>query len=207
MATRGPALALAALCTGVTCLLILHVIPPTSDLSPVRRTISEYALGPNKWLFDLAILLVAAGSALGFALIRDRTRPLVLVLGAVWVVSLLAVVAFTKNNWAIGPSTGGMIHRYASVAAFLSLPLAVLTAAGRALPPWRWSARALGLLSLTWFAVIVVGAIRMLSGGAPWWTTIPLGLVERVIAGSAVAAFATLLIGLTRPPTRPPIPA
>ncbi len=197
----APLLGLLGLLAGVAVMLSLHVLPPTSGISPVRRTISEYALGSSKWVFDLSVLLVAIGSAVGFLAIARRraARPFALGLGAVWTVSLLVVVAFTKTDWSVGPSVGGSIHRYASVAAFVSLPLAVILVAGTAFPHsrrWRWSARGLGIVSLLWFGSIVLGVVAMLAGGPPWWRVVPLGLVERIVAGSAVAALAVLLLGL-----------
>ncbi|MGQ0839068.1 DUF998 domain-containing protein [Actinokineospora sp.] len=200
-----PLLGLGALVAGVGLLLALHVLPPTSDISPIRRTISEYALGPAKWVFDLALVLLAAGSALAFAELARRglVRPgsATLLLGAVWTVSLLVIVVFTKTNWAVGPSIGGTIHRYASVAAFLSLPLATLFAAGAVFPAsagWRWLVRGFGIVSLLWFGSILLGVVTMLAGGPPWWRFVPLGLVERMVAGSAVAALAVLVLGLAR---------
>ncbi|GAA3064760.1 DUF998 domain-containing protein [Actinokineospora globicatena] len=199
--------ALGGLLGGVAALLALHVLPPTNEISPVRRTISEYALSDNKWLFDAAIVLIAASSAVGFVeLWRRRAHVPTAVLGAIWTLSLLTVVLFTKNDWSVGPSTGGMIHRYASVAAFLSLPSAVLLAAGRAFPAhpaWRWATRTCGALSLLWFSTIVIGALNMLTGGQPWWRFVPLGLVERLIAGSAVAGLALLILGLLHLDRRP----
>ncbi|SDD07986.1 DUF998 domain-containing protein [Actinokineospora iranica] len=198
-----PVLGLVGLLAGVALMLALHVLPPTSAINPVRRTISEYALGSSKWLFDLSVVLVAAGSALGFAELARRraARPAALALGVVWTVSLLVVVVFTKTDWSVGPSLGGTIHRYASVAAFLSLPLAVLLLAGAVFPlsaGWRWTARGLGIASLVWFGTILIGVLNMVAGGPPWWYFVPLGLVERMVAGSAVAALAVVLVGLAR---------
>jgi hypothetical protein len=200
-----PLVSLAALAVGVFLLLALHVLPPTDEISPMRRTLSQYALSPNKWIFDLAVLLVAAGSALGFLEVARRrlVRPLsaTVLLGLLWTVSLLVIVAFTKNNWAYGPSMGGMVHRYASLVAFISLPFAVISAAGAVFPGaagWRRLARGLAIMSLLWFGLIVLGVINMLTGGGPWWQFAPLGLVERMIALSAVTAAAVLIAGLTR---------
>lgn len=209
-----PLLGLGALLTGVALMLALHVVPPTNRISPVRRTISEYALGPGKWVFDLSLVLIAVGSALAFAEIARRrlVRPgsAALLLGAVWTVSLLVIVVFTKTDWSVGPSIGGTIHRYASVAAFVSLPLAVVFAAGAVFPAaagWRWAARGFGLLSLGWFGTIVVGVVNMAAGGPPWWRFVPLGLVERLVAGFAVAALAVLVLGMARraTPVRAPV--
>ncbi|HEU5107684.1 MAG TPA: DUF998 domain-containing protein [Micromonosporaceae bacterium] len=203
-------LSLFALVVGVGLMLSLHVLPPTDRISPVRRTLSEYALGPNKWMFDLAVLAVAAGSALLFGeLVRRRavrawSAPVLL--GAVWTVSLIVVVAFTKTNWAVGPSYGGLVHRYASVAGWVALPLAVILVAGAVFPDaagWRWAARGLGIVTLLWFGAILVGVVNMLAGGGPWWRFLPLGIVERGMAASAVAAIAALVLGLVVGAARP----
>lgn len=201
----APLISLATLLAGVVLLLALHVLPPTDQISPTRRTLSQYVLSPNKWIFDLAVLLVAVGSALAFGeVVRRRlVRPLsaTVLLGTLWTVSLLVIVVFTKTNWATGPSTGGAIHRYASLVAFISLPVAVILAAGAVFPAaagWRRLARGLAVMSLLWFGVIVLGVIDMLAGGGPWWQFAPLGLVERMIAVAAVASTAVLATGLAR---------
>lgn len=184
---------------------MLHVVPPTDQISPIRRTLSQYALSPNKWIFDAAVVLVAIGSALAFLeLVRRRlVRPLspASVLGLLWTVSLLVVVVFTKTNWAVGPSMGGAIHRYASLVAFLSLPLAVIIGAGVVFPSatgWRRLARGLGIASLAWFGLIMLGVtvsnVRRVAD--PWWQFVPLGLVERAMASTAVAAVAVIGVGL-----------
>ena len=194
-----------ALVLGIVLMLMLHVVPPTNEISPYRRTISEYALGPNKWVFDVAVLLVALGSALAFvALVQRglvRAWSVAVVLGALWTLSLLVIIVFTKTDWTVGPSIGGTIHRFASVIGFVSLPVAVLLVARRvfpARPGWRWAARGFAVLSLGWFGVIGVGVVRMAAGYGPWWLFVPLGLVERAVALSAVAAIATVALGLAR---------
>lgn len=206
MALIVPLAACGALAVGVGLILALHVLPPTSAISPVRRTISEYALGPGKTVFDLGVLLVALGSAVVFAEVvrrgHVRAVSVPVLLGTVWTASLLVVVVFTKNDWSVGPSVGGMVHRYASVAGFVCLPFAVIALAGAVFPradPWRWAARGLGVVSLAWFGVLLVGVARSLTGGGPWWRFVPLGLVERAMALSAVAAIGVLALGLARP--------
>lgn len=194
---------LGSMVAGVVLMLALHVLPPTNEISPVRRTLSQYALGPNKWVFDLAVLLVAVGSALAFAVLvrQGIVRPLsgCTVLGALWILSLLVIIWFTKTDWTVGPSMGGKIHRYASVVGFVSLPLAVLVLARRAFPAsagWRLAAQGFGLASLASFGLIVVGVVRMAGGGGPWWLFVPLGLVERAITLTAVAALTVVVLGL-----------
>jgi hypothetical protein len=198
-----PALSFGALLLGTVLMLALHVLPPTDQVDPVRRTISQYALGPNKWIFDVAVLLIAAGSALAFAeLVRRRVvRPLSVpvVLGALWTASLLVVVSFTKTDWTVGPSLGGVIHRYASVVGFVALPLAVLLVARAvfpAAPGRRLVAQGFAVLSLSGLGVLLVGVLRMAAGGGPWWLFVPLGLVERGMALAAVASLAVVALGL-----------
>jgi len=199
------AASLVALVAGVVLMLALHVVPPTNQISPIRRTISEYALGPSKWAFDLSVLLIALGSALVLAELvrRGIVRPLSggVVLGALWTLSLLAIVTFTKTDWSVGPSLGGTIHRYASVVGFVSLPLAVIALAGKVFPAaaaLRWFARGMGLVSLGWFGLIIYGVVNMSLGGEPWWQFVPLGLVERMMAVTAVLAIITVAAGLLR---------
>lgn len=196
-----------ALTLGVVLMLVLHVIPPTDEISPMRRTLSQYALTSNRWLFDVAVLLIALGSALAFgaAVVAGRLAFYAgpVVLGVLWIASLLVVVAFTKTDWTVGPSIGGVIHRYASAVGFVALPLAVITMARRVLPDrptWRSAARGFGVVSLAWFGLIVVGVVRMAAGYGPWWLFVPLGLTERVIALTAVAAILTLALGMARKP-------
>ena len=204
---RVAAASLATLLLGVVLMLALHVVPPTSEIDAVRRTLSEYALGPGKWVFDLSVLLVALGSGLAFyGLARHRVvRPLSagMFFAGLWITSLLVIVYFTKTDWSIGPSLSGTIHRYASVVAFVSLPLAVLSvtrAVFPGAPGWRFAARGLGAASLGFFGLILVGVLRMAAGGGPWWRFVPLGLVERAIAFTAVASIVVVVLGvLVRP--------
>ncbi|GAB1513866.1 DUF998 domain-containing protein [Actinophytocola sp. KF-1] len=205
MPSRSALASVVTLLLGIVLMLSLHVVPPTNEINVVRRTLSEYALGPNKWVFDLAVLLIALGSALGFAAVvrHGRVRPYsgAVVLGALWTASLLVVVAFTKTDWTVGPSIGGTIHRYASVVGFVSLPLAVLLIAHKVFPDrsaWRWAARGFATVSLGWFGLILVGVVRMGMGYGPWWRFVPLGLVERAMALTAVAAILVLALGLVR---------
>lgn len=205
MPSRSALTSVLLLLLGSVLMLSLHVVPPTNEINVVRRTLSEYALGPSKWVFDLAVLLIAIGSALGFyAVVRHRqVRPYsgAVVLGALWTVSLLVIVAFTKTDWTVGPSIGGTIHRYASVVAFVSLPLAVLLVAHKVFPDrsgWCWAARGFAAVALGWFGLILVGVVRMGMGYGPWWRFVPLGLVERAMALAAVAAILTVALGLVR---------
>jgi uncharacterized protein DUF998 len=190
----------AALVIGAALVLLLQVIPPTDQISVTRRTISEYGLSDLKWVFDLAVILVALGSATGLAVLgRQRRLPTAAaILGTLWTVGLLVIVAFPKPDWATVSRAdfGGTLHRIASVVAFVALPLAVLVAARTAFPASpgrRWLARVLAIASLGWFAVILGAVVVAAADDGRWWTLIPLGLVERGMALTELVALGVLL--------------
>jgi hypothetical protein len=194
-----------AVVTGALVVLVLHVVPPSDAVDPIRRTISEYALLANGWVFDLAVFILAAGSAaIGVALIRRRllaSASVASVALGLWIVGLSAVVTFPKHNWALGGSSTGTVHRVASVVAFLSLPVAALLL-GHA---WRRRVRRyaawaswLGVASLVCFAPIAGAILLEPLTGVRWWRAIPLGLVERLLALTEVVTVLALGVWAAR---------
>ncbi|MFF4194657.1 DUF998 domain-containing protein [Nonomuraea sp. NPDC001831] len=166
--------------------------------NPFRRTISEHGLGPDGWIFGLAVGLLAAGSAaIGVSLARKRLAGAVGTVALMaWSVGLLLTASFQKHDWAVGPSTSGSIHRVGSFVAFLSLPLAALVIAR----PWRQRERSrpatvafgLGVCSALWVAGIGAAVLIGAGHGLPWYRVVPLGLVERGLAVTEVAALLAL---------------
>ncbi|MEJ2870922.1 DUF998 domain-containing protein [Actinomycetospora sp. OC33-EN08] len=184
---------------------LMHLVAPWNRHDPVRRTISEYAVGPGGWLFDVAVLgLVAATVAVVVALhARDLVTPTAIVLFAVWCVGLVLVVVFEKTNWSIGPSVSGSIHRYASLAAFVALPAAGLLVA-RAHRGARWATwvTVFSVLALASFLPII-GAIALNPVLAtPWYRAVPLGLIERVLSLAEVMVVVVLGLGAVRSASR-----
>ncbi|MEU5865628.1 DUF998 domain-containing protein [Nonomuraea sp. NPDC047529] len=169
-----------------------------AETNPFRRTISEHGLGPGGWIFGLAVGLLAAGSAaIGVSLARRRLAGAVGTIALMgWSVGLLLTAAFHKNDWAVGPSMSGSIHRVGSFVAFLSLPLAAVIIAR----PWRHRERrrsavvafGLGVCSALWVVGIGTAMVIGARHGLPWYRVMPLGLVERVLAGTEVAALLAL---------------
>jgi hypothetical protein len=199
-ARRLAGLGVATVAASLALFAWLHLAAPSAWLDWKTRTISQYALLDNGWVFDTATLLLAAGStAILAALLRAR------LIGAasgaagalvLWVVGLLAVVWFEKHNWAVGPSTSGDIHRMASVVAFLSLPAAALLAGVPRLrrPYVRVPAAVItlaGSVSLLCFAPIMWAVLAERWTGVQWWQAIPLGAVERMLG---LAEVITLLL-------------
>jgi energy-converting hydrogenase Eha subunit A len=201
----------ALVATGVVTVLVLHVLA-IDEVDPVRRTLSQYALGPWKPVFDAGVLAVAVGSvAVLVGLARTglaRVRGTTVALLAVWSACLLVVVAFEKIDWSVGPTPTGYVHRYASLLAFFCLPVAAL-ALGRA---WRddarWSrfaasTRWLGIASLAWLAPILLGFVLRPLTGIPWWQFVPLGLFERGLALTEVAAVVVMGVWAVSAARRP----
>ncbi|WP_169789165.1 DUF998 domain-containing protein [Nonomuraea candida] len=182
---------------GITVILGLE-LTSFGEMNPFRRTISEHGLGPDGWIFGLGVGLLAAGSvAIGVSLARKRLAGIfgtVALMG--WSVGLFLAAWFEKHDWSVGPSLSGNIHRVGSFVAFLCLPLAAVIIAR----PWRHRERTratvaafgLGICSVLWVvgigAAVVIGA----GEGLPWYRVMPLGLVERGLAVTEVAALLAL---------------
>jgi len=204
-----PYLGPTAIILGAVLILLLHVIPPTSRISPLWRTISEYGLASDKWVFNVAVCLVALGSAVIFFTLRQRLRPVAVVFGALWTTGLLMIVAFPKADWSMrgADHSDGTVHRMASLVAFICLPIAVML--GRTIfPPGsfaRMLALWLGVTSLVWFVPIITGVVLMGFTGHPFWQVVPLGLVERLMALNEIVAVCALGSGLL--PDRHVLPA
>jgi hypothetical membrane protein len=205
MAVTRVAKALGLLGVVAAVLLIgaLHVIPPSSRVNAIRRTISEYALLEDGWIFNLGVIALAVGSLavlvslVGHGVVKAVSPSSVLVV--IWTACLLLIVAFPKANWAIGGSVGGVIHRVASVVAFVALPLAAILIGRDTRSAWPlW----LGVASLLWFTVILGAVMMQPFTGTRWWLAIPLGAVERGMLFTEVLAVAALALVRTPRPAR-----
>lgn len=174
---------------------LMHLLAPWSRHDPVRRTISEYAVGAGGWLFDVAVLgLVAATVAVVVGLrARDLVTTTAVVLFGIWCVGLVLVVVFEKTNWSVGPSLSGSVHRYASLAAFFALPGAGLVVARRHRGEvWARWVTAFSVVALASFLPII-GAIALNPVLAtPWYRAVPLGLIERVLSLAEVLVIVVL---------------
>ncbi|MFD5825702.1 DUF998 domain-containing protein [Lentzea sp. NPDC060358] len=170
----------------------------------LRRTISEYALGDYRPVFDVAVLLLAFGSlAILLALVHrglSRWRAPGAVALVLWSAGLLLVVVFPKTNWAMGTNElSGSIHRFGSMLAFVSLPIAIILLAR----PWlrhavwgrhaRWT-MASGLLSVVAFMPILYAIAMGMVSDVRWWRVFPLGYIERILLIAEVGA--VLVTGL-----------
>ncbi len=186
----------------LTIVLVAGLDAGTAMTAPagLRRTISEYGLGPQAWVFTAAVALLAAGSiaALVTFVRHGLLKP---VSGAsialtLWTLGMVVIAIFPKQDHSLPASVSGQIHRLASLVAFLSLPVAAFLLAKAMSRKQEWTAhvrrtRVLGALSVIMFSPlvysIVVGAITETA----WWRVLPIGYVER---GLLLAEVLTVLV-------------
>jgi uncharacterized integral membrane protein len=193
--------ALALVALGVLLILLLHVLPPSNQVNPVTRTISEYALGANRWIFDLALFALAVGTVGVLAgLVRAgvaRAFGAASLLILTWAVCLVLLVVFQKYNYATdnGVGLGGRIHRMATLVGFLSLPVGALLVPGgdgmRTRRARRWT-RTASVVALLSFGPLCWAVAQGLLTGVAWWRVFPLGAVERLMALTEMAVLAAL---------------
>jgi hypothetical protein len=195
-----PTVGVGLLSLGSLLVLLLHVLPPSNQIDPMTRTISQYALGTNGWMFDVGVLALAAGSmAILAGLVRGgvvRAVSGTSVFLTLWSASLTVLVVFEKYDFAAGQHTGasGMIHRMASLVAFLSLPAGALLAtrgAVRRNPSWRGPAaftRWTAIVSWACVSLLIYAVAQSFFTDVSWWRLFPLGAMERLIAGAEVVA-------------------
>ncbi|MET9230629.1 DUF998 domain-containing protein [Lentzea sp. NPDC003310] len=191
---------------GSLAVVVTIALVGTLDLTvgPLRRTISEYALGDYRPVFDVAVVLLAAGSLaiLGVLVHKGvaRWRSVGAVALALWSFGLVLVVIFPKTNWAMGTNElSGSIHRFGSMVAFVSLPIAIIALAR----PWlrhhvwgrhaRWTMVS-GLLSVVAFMPLLYAIALSMVSDVRWWRVFPLGYIERILLAAEVLA--VLVVGL-----------
>jgi len=190
---------------GALVVLVLDAHTAWQTPSHLRRTISEYGLGAQQWVFSIGVVLLALGSAFTLlAAVRQRlTRhtsvaSLCLML---WTIGLVAVVAVPKQDWSndASLSLGGTIHRLGAAVAFVSIPVAVFAFSRPWIRQGPWTVRARTTLWLSVLSVctllpiayaLVVGAV----GTRPWYRVVTLGYVERVLVVAEVIALISLAL-------------
>ena len=197
--------AIASIIVGAAIVMGLDVVSARSDAGHLHRTISEYGLGAQRWVFAAGVMLVAAGSALA-ALVMVRRGILSVSsttarASALWVLGLVVVAVVPQQNWEDSATIGlgGAAHRLGTVVAFVSAPVAVLSAAR----PWlcdvrwrRWARVAFGcgVVSVLTFVPVVYAFTVGLLTATPWWEAVTLGYVERSIVVVEIVAVLALVL-------------
>lgn len=190
---------------GALVVLVLDLYTAWQTPSHLRRTISEYGLGAQQWVFSIGVVLLALGSALTLAsaLRQGLTRPgsAASICLALWTVGLVAVVAVPKQDWSndAASSLGGTIHRLAAAVAFVSIPVAVFAFSRPWIRDAVWAVRArvtmvLSALSVVTLLPIVYALVVGATGSRPWYRVVTLGYVERVLVVAEVIALISLAL-------------
>ena len=190
---------------GALVVLVLDLYTAWQTPSHLRRTISEYGLGAQQWVFSIGVVLLAFGSALTLAVaLRHRlTRPASAAsIGLVlWTLGLVAVVAVPKQDWSndAALSIGGTIHRLGAAVAFVSIPVAVFAFSRPWLRDAVWAVRARVTMGLSALSVVALMPIMYAlavgaTGSRPWYRVVTLGYVERVLVVAEVIALISLAL-------------
>ncbi|WP_199547325.1 DUF998 domain-containing protein [Streptomyces sp. N35] len=168
--------------------------PSVNDpgLSPLQLTVSDFAALDRGGPIEMTMGLLGAVSLVLLLVARARRLPvrgLPSVLLTVWGVGLLVAAVVPTDPLTSDLSAPAYVHRYASIAAFVALPLAglLLDRRTRALPGAAGTVLRLRALSLAALAGAVLMAYVAGPGGREF-----IGLVERVLLGCEVAMVGVL---------------
>ncbi|MEV4386705.1 DUF998 domain-containing protein [Micromonospora sp. NPDC049580] len=175
-------------------LTVIGHLEVNDDLNPWALTISDFAVSDRGGVIDVAMVVLALATvAVMYGLRRTGPPPgraVELLLGA-WVAGLLLAAVVPTNEPGTAMTTAAYLHRYASVVAFLALPVGGWLLARRPdLDAAARTLRALTLLSLTLAAAMV-------------WSAYPgdrvlIGLAERLLIVTEVAVLGTVAVIQTR---------
>jgi hypothetical protein len=186
----------------------LHVAAPSRSMNPLSRTISEYALYSNGWIFSWGVVVLAVSSTLVLLALVVREivewRSWGSLMSMMWSIGLIGLVVFPKQGFNNDPSLAGRVHWTWTLIAFFSLPIGTCLICWRHRTPtgrWpRWAVR-LSMVSGGWFIVLTVQTVLSAVTPVQAWRLV--GLVERGLSLTEMAL--VIVLGLwvvhdSRPP-------
>lgn len=182
-------------------LAVIGHVEVNDDLNPWALTVSDFAVSDRGGVIDAAMVVLAVATAVLLPALRRAHRSpgrTAEVLLAAWVGGLLLAAVVPTNEPGLPMDTAAYVHRYASVVAFLALPVAGWLLAAR-LPVGARAVRWLVLASLALAAAMV-------------WSAYPgdrllIGLIERLLILAEVAVLAVVAGTLLRRRTDRPAAA
>ena len=168
-------------------LAVIGQFGPDPDLSQISLTVSDYAVADRGGVTDWA-MLTFGGSALALLLALDRPRRLISAILACFAVAMV-VAALAPTDPGPQLTLTGLVHRYASVAAFAALPTAALLLADR-------FGRLAGLIR----GLVAASSVFMLAmlGSTTFAERAWIGLAERLLLGTGVVLQGILAFGALR---------
>ncbi|NES14377.1 MULTISPECIES: DUF998 domain-containing protein [Micromonospora] len=172
-------------------LAVLGHLEVNDDLNPWSLTVSDFAVSDRGGVIDGAMVVLAAATVVLLApLRRAGARGPARALLLAWSAGLLVAALVPTNDPGTAMGTGAYLHRYASVVAFLVLPVAGWLLAGP-----------LGGRAAGWLRVLALTSLVL--AGAMVWSAYPgdrvlIGLVERLLILAEVALLTVVAATLVR---------
>lgn len=178
-------------------------VDPDPELDALSLTISDYAVSDRGGAMDSAMIVLAVASLALLAGLAAAGLPVSgvpTVLVWLWSAGLAVSAAVPTDPVGTPMTAAGQVHRYVSVAASVSLPVAGLVLARRLLRPrWRhdpdWSPSGARLRRL---AAGSGGLLLMLMYVAGPGDRVLMGLVERLLVIVEVLMLVSLVVPLLR---------
>ncbi|WP_157530794.1 DUF998 domain-containing protein [Microtetraspora niveoalba] len=192
-----PLLACAGIMTAVVA-AVVGQIDPDPYLDPVNLTLSDYAVLDRSGATEVAMVVLGASSLALLAGMRAVRAP---VSGwperlmVVWSLALVVAAIVPTSAVTEGMTWSAQVHRYVSVAAFVSLPAATAQLVGRFTQDGRWRAAARPVEWLTLASGIGLAAMTYLALPGHG---LMIGLVERLFLAVEVAVLGVLAVQTAR---------
>ncbi|MGI5492916.1 DUF998 domain-containing protein [Microtetraspora malaysiensis] len=192
-----PLLACAGVMTAVAA-AVVGQIDPDPYLDPLDLTLTDYAVLDRSGATEVAMVVLGGGSLALLAGMRAVRAPVSgwperLML--VWSLALVAAAIMPASALSEEASWAAQVHRYVSVAAFVSLPAATAQLVGRFAADERWRAVARPVEWLTLASGIGLAAMTYLALPGHG---LMIGLAERLFLAVEVAVLGVLAVQLAR---------
>jgi hypothetical protein len=177
-----------------TVLAVVGHVDPNGSLDPWTLTVSDFAVSDRGGAIDIAMGLIAATTVLVVAGLRRAGIAIgarITALLTTWTSGVLISAIVPTDEPGLPLSTAGAVHRYASIAAFLALPVAGWLLAGRL--PNAAAARWIRRLAVTSLACALGMACSAFLADR-----LLIGLVERLLIAAEIGLLAIIVMVLAR---------
>ncbi|MFI7438620.1 DUF998 domain-containing protein [Nonomuraea indica] len=178
--------------------VVIGQLGPDPYLDPLQVTVSEYAVADRGGVTEVAMAVMGLGSLAllaGLRAVGAPVRGLPERLLLVWSGAMVVAAVLPTTPLGMDLDLTAQVHRYVSVAAFVSLPVAAAVLVPRlgAHADWKPVARVVEWLALAGGFGVLAMTYVALPG-----ERVLIGLVERLLLGAEVAVLAVLAGWLVR---------
>ncbi|WP_431897122.1 DUF998 domain-containing protein [Nonomuraea sp. bgisy101] len=178
--------------------IVVGQFDPDPYLDPMNVTISEYAVADRGGVTEMAMAAMGLGSFALLAGLRVAGAPVRGMperLMMVWSGALIVAAIIPTTPIGMDMTLTAQIHRYVSVAAFVSLPAAAALLVPRLAADERWKTVA---RPVEWLALAGGLGVLAITYVALPGDRVMIGLVERGLLAAEVALLALLAARLVR---------